>query len=362
MKKIFAVIIFILNITPQMLTGSEVSAVRVIDGIQEPWSLVFITENEWLISDRRGQLRRAVGGRLSAEPVSGIPTVTTDRAQGLLDLALHPDFPKTKWLYMAYTAAGDGGVGTELARARYEQGALHDLEVLFRAAPKVSNGTNHFGARLLFLKDGTLLLTLGDRIREESQSLQSHLGTIVRLNDDGSIPANNPFIGQSNALPEVFSYGHRNVQGIAMAPSGKIWVHEHGPRGGDEINELQAGGNYGWPAATFGLAYSGGRISEHTSLPGMIDPLFQWTPSIAPSGMAFYLGDMIPEWKGDLFVGALAGRHLHRVDIEGGRIVGNEALTLGVQARVRDVRFGPDGYLYMLTEGSQGGVWRIAPK
>ena len=332
-------------------------------GLDHPWSLAFLPDGGILITERPGSLRLFRDGQLQADPVPGVPEVAARGQGGLLDIALHPDFADNGLVYLSYAGPGAGGAGTEVARARFDGAALEDLEVIFRAEPKVGGG-NHFGSRLLFAGDGTLYVTLGDRYRymKEAQNLDNHLGSIVRLNDDGSVPEDNPFVGREDARPEIFSYGHRNVQGLALEPeTGTLWAHEHGPQGGDEVNILKPGANYGWPAITYGIDYSGAIISEKTEAPGMEQPVVYWVPSIAPSGMAFYDGDAFPEWQGDLFVGALAGRHLRRLELDGDEVVDQEGLLVGLGERIRDVRTGPDGYLYVLTDSSNGLLLRLKP-
>jgi glucose/arabinose dehydrogenase len=332
-------------------------------GLDHPWSLAFLPDGGILITERPGSLRLFRDGQLQADPVPGVPEVAARGQGGLLDIALHPDFAGNGLVYLSYAGPGEGGAGTEVARARFDGAALEDLEVIFRAEPKVGGG-NHFGSRLLFAGDGTLYVTLGDRYRymKEAQNLDNHLGSIVRLNDDGSVPEDNPFVGREDARPEIFSYGHRNVQGLALEPeTGTLWAHEHGPQGGDEVNILKPGANYGWPAITYGIDYSGAIISEKTEAPGMEQPVVYWVPSIAPSGMAFYDGDAFPEWQGDLFVGALAGRHLRRLELDGDEVVDQEGLLVGLGERIRDVRTGPDGYLYVLTDSSNGLLLRLKP-
>jgi glucose/arabinose dehydrogenase len=332
-------------------------------GLDHPWSLAFLPDGGILITERSGSLRLFRDGQLQADPVPGVPEVAARGQGGLLDIALHPDFADNGLVYLSYAGPGAGGAGTEVARARFDGAALEDLEVIFRAEPKVGGG-NHFGSRLLFAGDGTLYVTLGDRYRymKEAQNLDNHLGSIVRLNDDGSVPEDNPFVGREDARPEIFSYGHRNVQGLALEPqTGTLWAHEHGPQGGDEVNILKPGANYGWPAITYGIDYSGAIISEKTEAPGMEQPVIYWVPSIAPSGMAFYDGDAFPEWRGDLFVGALSHLHLRRLEIEGEKVVAQEQLLTGLSARIRDVRAGPDGYLYVLTDSADGHLLRLEP-
>jgi glucose/arabinose dehydrogenase len=333
------------------------------DGLAHPWGLAFLPDGGLLITERPGRLRLYKDGALQPEPVAGVPEVVARGQGGLLDVALHPDFAGNGLVYLSYAGAGEDGAGTEVARARFDGAALHDLEVIFRAEPKVGGG-NHFGSRLRFAGDGTLYVTLGDRYRymKEAQSLDNHLGTIVRLNDDGSVPDDNPFVGQQDARPEIFSYGHRNVQGLAVQPgTGTLWAHEHGPQGGDELNILKPGANYGWPAITYGIDYSGAIISEKSEAPGMEQPVVYWVPSIAPSGMAFYDGDAFPEWQGDLFLGALSHLHLRRLEIEGEEVVAQEELLTGLSERIRDVHAGPDGLLYVLTDSSDGKLLRLAP-
>ena len=333
------------------------------DGLAHPWGLAFLPDGGLLITERPGRLRLYKDGALQPEPVAGVPEVVARGQGGLLDVALHPDFAGNGLVYLSYSGAGEGGASTEVARARFDGAALHDLEVIFRAEPKVGGG-NHFGSRLRFAGDGTLYVTLGDRYRymKEAQSLDNHLGTIVRLNDDGSVPDDNPFVGQRDARPEIFSYGHRNVQGLAVQPgTGTLWAHEHGPQGGDELNILKPGANYGWPAITYGIDYSGAIISEKSEAPGMEQPVVYWVPSIAPSGMAFYDGDAFPEWRGDLFLGALSHLHLRRLEIEGEEVVAQEELLTGLSERIRDVHAGPDGLLYVLTDSSDGKLLRLAP-
>ena len=337
--------------------------VTIAEGLEHPWGMAFLPDGGMLITERPGRLRLFKDGRLQAEAIAGTPEVVARGQGGLLDVALHPDFADNRLVYLSYAGAGEDGVGTEVARARFDESRLEGLEVIFRAQPKTS-GRNHFGSRLLFADDGTLYITLGDRysFKEEAQNPANHLGSIVRLNDDGSVPDDNPFVGRQDARPEIFSYGHRNVQGLALQrATGTLWAHEHGPQGGDEVNILRPGANYGWPAITYGIDYSGAIISEKTSAPGMEQPVVFWDPSIAPSGMAFYDGDRFPKWKGDLFVGALAHQHLRRLMIEGQRVVGQEELLGGLNERIRDVRNGPDGYLYVLTDSPSGRLLRLEP-
>ncbi|MGF1593357.1 MAG: PQQ-dependent sugar dehydrogenase [Kiloniellaceae bacterium] len=332
-------------------------------GLENPWGMAFLPDGGILITERPGRLRLYKDGELQAGAIAGTPEVYARGQGGLLDVALHPDFADNGFVYLSYAGEAGGEAGTEVARARFDGSALHDLEVIFRVQPKTP-GAAHYGSRLVFDRDGRLYASFGDRrnYMAESQKLGSHIGTVVRLDDDGGVPADNPFVGRDGALPEVFTYGHRNVQGMTLHPvSGAVWTNEHGPRGGDEVNPLKAGANYGWPEVTHGIDYSGTVISERSEAPGMEPPLVVWVPSIAPSGMAFYQGDLFPEWHGDLFVGALAGRHLRRLAMDGDRVVGQEELLTGLRERIRDVRSGPDGYLYLLTDHSDGRLLRLEP-
>lgn len=347
-------------------TEKHVVRVNVItEGLEHPWGLAFLPDGRMLVSERPGRLRLvAADGTLDPKPVQGLPANITASGQGgLLDIALHPEFENNQLLYLSYAGAGDGGLGTELARARLDDYALTDLQVLFRALPKTGGG-RHFGGRIVFDRAGHVFLTLGDRgDQDRAQELDSHIGTVVRLNHDGSVPADNPFVGRAGALPEIFSYGNRNVQGATLHPqTGELWTHEHGPQGGDEVNVIRAGVNYGWPVITFGRNYGiGTRIGEGTSGPGMADPLYQWTPSIAPSGLAIYRGDRFPNWRGNLLVGALKFQLLARLEMDGERVVHEERFLEDVVGRIREVKVGPDGYVYLLSDHRNGIIARLEP-
>jgi glucose/arabinose dehydrogenase len=286
---------------------------------------------------------------------------------GLLDVAIPPDFASSKLVYFSFAEPrGAGGSATTVARARLaldgDGGQLDDVKVLFRQQPS-TGGSRHFGSRLVFAGDGNLFITLGERGQSaKAQDLDTHYGKVVRLGSDGTVPPDNPFVNRADARPEVWSYGHRNVQAAALHPvTAKLWTIEHGARGGDELNIPLAGRNYGWPVITYGRDYSGAKIGEGTAKKGMEQPVYYWDPSIAPSGMAFYTGDLIPEWKGSLFVGALRGQALHRLALDGDRVVGEDVLLGDLGQRIRDVRAGPDGALWLLTDDPQGRVLRIAP-
>ncbi len=335
--------------------------VTVARGLDRPWALAFLPDGRMLVTERPGTLRFIREDGTLSPPIEGVPQVVAAGQGGLLDVAVHPGFSDNKLIYLTYSGPGDGGVSTELARGRLVGNRLEGVEVLFSAVPKIASA-KHFGSRIAFAPDGRVHVSLGDRgWREEAQNAANHLGASIRLNDDGSIPDDNPFVGGGH-LAQTFTFGHRNMQGLAVRPStGEIWAHEHGPRGGDEVNILQAGANYGWPVITYGTEYSGAIITEETHRQGMKQPVLYWVPSIAPSGMAFYDGDAFPEWKGDLFVGALAGAHLRRIELDGARAAGEEVLLSDLGERIRDVRQGPDGYLYVLTDGDGASLLRLEP-
>lgn len=335
----------------------------VADGLAHPWALAFLPGGDVLVSEREGRLRVIRGGRLLPEAVRGLPDVRVMGQGGLLDLLPHPDFQTNRLLYFSYAADLDGGVTTHVARARLEKDTLSDVDVLFRAEP-ASRGRVHFAGRLAFDAQDYLYVSVGDRgDMDRAQRLDDLAGKVVRLHDDGRIPEDNPFVGTPGARPEIFSYGHRNPQGMAVHPAtGEIWTHEHGPRGGDEINVVRPGVNYGWPVVTLGIDYTGFRIGDGLQhMPGMADPLHSWVPSIAPSGMAFSTSDRFERWKGDLFVGALVQRHLVRLRLIGEVVVEEERLLEDLGRRIRDVRAAPDGSLWILTDHDPGQVLRLDP-
>jgi len=340
----------------------------VSDGLEHPWAVAFLPDGRYLVTERPGRLRLITAdGRLEPQPVGGVPPVAALDQGGLLDVVLHPKFADNGWVYLSYAGAGDGGVGTEVARGRLVSDArgarLEGLQVIYRQQPK-SGGRVHFGSRLVFDRAGFLYITQGDRgDMARAQRLDDLAGKLVRLHDDGRIPADNPWVGQAAARPEIFSLGHRSMQGAALHPTtGELWTHEHGPQGGDEINIARRGLNYGWPVITYGVNYGiGTKIGVGTHQAGLEQPLHQWTPSIAPSGMAFYTGDRFPGWRGNLFVGALKFQMLVRLELDGERVVREERLLTGREGRIRDVRQGPDGLLYLLTDAPDGKLLRIEP-
>ncbi|WP_440957906.1 PQQ-dependent sugar dehydrogenase [Oceanicaulis sp. LC35] len=336
----------------------------VAGGLEFPWSIAFLPSGEMLVTEREGRLRVIDADGLRETPVSGLPEdILIERQGGLLDVALAPDFADSRTIYFSYAEGTAEANNTALARATLSADltALDNVEDIFRVNFEKAGGF-HFGGRILFNPDGTLFLTLGEgaRYSEESQNPENHLGAVVRLNLDGSIPSDNPVI--ENGAPGVFTYGHRNAQGIARNPAtGSIWEMEHGPRGGDEINILQAGTNYGWPEITYGINYDGTIITEEREREGLAQPIWYWNPSIAPSGMTFYTGDRFEHWQGDLFVSALAGSKIERLEIDGDRVISVEPLLEDLGQRFRDVRTAPDGAIYALTDDFEGSVLRLVP-
>ncbi|HVJ90500.1 MAG TPA: PQQ-dependent sugar dehydrogenase, partial [Labilithrix sp.] len=338
-------------------------------GLERPWGLAFLQDGAMLVTEKRGRMR-IVGadGALSA-PLAGVPRVESDGQAGLLDVTLSPNFGGDSLVYFAYSEPRTDGNGTAVARARLARdGAprLEDVQVIWRMTPTIDSN-KHFGCRLVFAPDGMLFVTTGDRYisqgRKQVQTLDDTLGKVVRIKPDGTAPPDNPFVNKAGALPEIFSLGHRNVQAAAIHPrTGELWIVDHGARGGDEINIVRAGRNYGWPIITYGVEYSGRSVGEGlTQREGLEQPLYYWDPSIAPSGMAFYEAELFPRWKGSLFVGALAGEHLARLTLDGERVIGEERLLVD-RARIRDVRVGPSGAVYVLTDESNGELLTLVPR
>lgn len=346
----------------------EYRVVTVVQGLEHPWGMAFLPEGEILVTERPGRLRVIRDGVLQPAPVAGVPAVAALGQGGLLDIALHPDFAANRLVYLSFSKPGPNGATTAVVRGRFEGDRLSAVEEIFEANAWGGGGA-HFGSRLVFDPEGYLYITVGDRgdapargASHRAQNLRDHAGTTLRLHDDGRVPQDNPFVGRNDALPEIYTYGNRNAQGMIVHPAtGEIWQNEHGPQGGDEINLIRAGRNYGWPVITHGIGYDGRAIAQDTARAGMEQPLLHWTPSIAPSGMAIYTGDAFPGWRGNVFVGALAGRHLRRVVFEGTRPVRQEQLLGDFGQRIRDVREGPDGFLYLLVDGPNAPLIRLEP-
>lgn len=349
------------------LGGAQAPSVRaeaVASGLENPWAVAFLPEGRFLVTERPGRMRVVEANGRLGPALAGVPEVAARGQGGLLDVVTDSGFARNRNIYFCFSEPGGGGNSTALARARLadDNARLEEVRVIFSQKPKVSS-SHHFGCRIVEARDGNLFLTLGERNsrRDDSQTLDNHHGKVVRIAKDGSVPRDNPFVGRAGALPEIWSYGHRNPQGAALAPDGQYWLNEHGPQGGDEVNLPQAGRNYGWPVITFGENYGGGRIGEGiTQKAGMEQPLFQWTPSMAPSGMAFLTSERYgPDWKGDLFVGSLKFGYLSRLELDGAKVVREHKLLENLP-RVRDVRQGPDGFLYLLTDESDGKLLRVA--
>jgi len=367
MKTLLAIIALLPFLAHAEIVQTERTTIRyeiLADELDHPWGMAFLPDARLLITERSGSLRMVSNdGELHPQPIDGLPKIRQIGQGGLLDVALHPDFENNRWVYFSYAERDARGVGTAVARGRLQGHRLDGVEVLFRLQPK-DNKAYHFGSRLVFDREGYLFISLGDRgTRSRAQDLDDHAGSLIRLHDDGRIPADNPFVDRKDARPEIYSYGHRNIQGAALHPvSGRLWTHEHGPQGGDELNLPEAGINYGWPVITYGKNYvTGTDIGEGTHKPGMAQPLHYWVPSIAPSGMAFYSGDRFPQWQGNLFVGSLKFRQLVRLELDGETVVHEERLLSDELGRIRDVRQGPDGLLYLLTDADDGKLVRLLP-
>ncbi|MEB3358030.1 MAG: PQQ-dependent sugar dehydrogenase [Synechococcales bacterium] len=342
-----------------------------LENLEHPWGLAWLPDGSMLITERPGRLRVVRDGVLEPDPIAGVPEVLVVGQGGLLDVAVHPRFAENGWIYLTYAHGSQSINRTRLARATFDGTALSDVQVIFEVSQPKSGG-QHFGSRLAWLPDGTLLMSVGDGgnppiqldgdlIRQQAQNRRSYLGKILRLNDDGSVPPDNPFVGDGDANPAIWSYGHRNIQGLAIDPdTDQVWATEHGARGGDELNFVEMGQNYGWPLVTHSREYSGGVISQERSRPGLVDPKLVWSSTVAPSGLTVYRGDRFPQWQGNLFAGGLVSRDVRRIELDGaGNVVSQESIAIG--QRVRDVRQGPDGLLYILTDEANGQLIRLEP-
>jgi glucose/arabinose dehydrogenase len=345
-------------------TAGDLKVETVAGGLSHPWALAFLPDGRMLVTERPGRMRIVTPDGMLSAPLQGVPKVFASGQGGLLDVVLDRDFAQNKTIYFCFAEPTRGGARTAMARATLGDGKLDEVKVIFHQEGPLSSG-NHFGCRIAQTADNNLFLTTGEHFtdRDEAQKLTSHLGKIVRIKPDGSVPDDNPFVGRKDAKPEIWSYGHRNAQGAAIHPvSGKLWEHEHGAKGGDEINIPQPGKNYGWPVISFGVNYDSTPVgSGKSEMPGMEQPIKYWVPSIAPSGMAFYTGELFPAWKGSLFVGALAGQMLVRLMLDGEKVTGEERLLQNLRERIRDVRNGPDGALYLLTDNSAGRILKVVP-
>jgi aldose sugar dehydrogenase len=347
--------------------------VKVLEGLENPWSMAWLPDNTntILITERPGRVRIVRNGKLDPTPIAGVPPVFAVGQGGLMDISVHPNFAKNRLVYLTYSHGTENANRTRIAKATFDGKALKNLQVIFQVGQTKSGG-QHFGSRITWLPDNTMLVSIGDGgnppiqlngelIRKQAQNLNSHLGKIIRLNDDGSIPKNNPFTTKKNAEPAIWSYGHRNIQGLAFdSISQRVWASEHGSRGGDELNQPQVGKNYGWAVVTYSKEYTGGEISKETSNPGMVNPKIVWTPAIAPSGLAIYNGDKFPQYQGDIFLGGLVSQDIRHIKLDAqGNITQQESIS--INQRVRDVRNGRDGFLYVLTDESNGELIRLQP-
>lgn len=335
------------------------------EGLEYPWSLSFLPSGGFLLTERSGQLvTLGSDGQVLQKLDVNLPDLYAASQGGLLEVLLAEDFAQSGRLFLSYVCGTANANSVCLASGNWQDNQLTDVKQIFRATPD-RRGAAHYGGRMVLLPDQSLVLTLGDGFdyREQAQNKTNHLGKIVRLQQDGSVPADNPFVGQAAVAAEIFTLGHRNVQGIVYdTATGKLWSHEHGPKGGDELNLLQAGVNYGWPVATTGIDYTGARISPFTRFTGMAEPVYQWSPSIAPAGMTLYRGEAFPQYQGNILITALAGKALHRLVLDGDKVVEEEKLLTELDSRLRDVRTGPDGLIYILTDGPAGKLLRLSPQ
>ncbi|MDP3075725.1 PQQ-dependent sugar dehydrogenase [Bradyrhizobium sp.] len=346
-------------------SAGQLEVQTVASGLVNPWALAFLPDGRMLVTERAGRMRIVTPEGQVSPPLKGVPEAWASGQGGLLDVITDKSFAQNKTIYFCYAERTAGGGRTAMARGKLNDGSgrLDEVKVIFRQEGPLSSG-NHYGCRIAQAGDGNLFVTLGDHYsaRDEAQNLGNHIGKLIRIAPDGSAPADNPFVGRDGAKPEIWSYGHRNQQGLAIDPAtGDLWESEHGPRGGDEINLVGKGRNYGWPAIGYGIDYSGARIHEAAAKDGMEQPLKYWVPSIAPSGLAFYSAKLFPKWTGSLFTGALSGKMLVRLQLNGHTVTSEERLLPNLNERIRDVRQGPDGALWLLTDSSAGRILRVSP-
>jgi glucose/arabinose dehydrogenase len=346
-------------------SAGQLEVQTITSGLVNPWSLGFLPDGRMLVTERPGRIRIVTAEGQLSPPLKGVPEVFASGQGGLLDIAVDKSYAQNKTIYFCFAERTSGGGRTAVARARLNDGngRLDDTKIIFRQEGPLSSG-NHYGCRIVQAADGNLFVTLGEHFsyRDEAQNLGNHLGKIIRITPDGSAPPDNPFVGRADAKPEIWSFGHRNEQGLAINPaSGDLWEIEHGPRGGDEVNIIGKGKNYGWPVIGYGVDYSGAKIHASSTRDGMEQPIKYWVPSIAPSGMTFYTAKLFPKWTGSLFSGALAGKMLVRLSLAGNAVTGEERLLQNLNERIRDVRQGPDGALWLLTDSSAGRILRVSP-
>jgi glucose/arabinose dehydrogenase len=336
----------------------------IVEGLQHPWGLELLPDGRMLVTERPGRMRLVTREGKLSDPLGGVPEVFARGQAGLLDVTLSPKFAQDRLVYFSFSEPGEGGAGTAVARGRLGENALENVQVIWRQEPK-TEGPNHWGSRIVFRNDGSLFITTGDRFtqRPKVQDLSTTIGKVLRINADGSIPKDNPFVNNKDAKPEIWSYGHRNAQAAALHPeTGALWTVEHGARGGDELNQPQAGRNYGWPVITYGIDYSGVKIGEGTEKEGMQQPVYYWDPVIAPSGATFYTGSAFPDWKGDLLIGSMNPGALVRLDMQDGKVAGETRYGGALAKRIRDIRQGSDGALYVINDAPNGGILKIEPR
>lgn len=350
--------------TPSSTPG-VVHAVTVAQGLVNPWGLAFLPDGRMLVTERPGRVRIVSPNGTLSEPLTGVPAVAARSQGGMLDVAIDPEFATNRFVYLTFSEPGDveGTASTAVGRGRLTETGLEGFTVLYRQSPKVRSG-GHYGSRIVFGRDGTMWVTAGDRQNQRPlvQDLSTGIGKIVRINRDGSIPRDNPFVGREGAVEAIWSYGHRNLQGATLHPeTGRLWTVEHGARGGDELNHPEAGKNYGWPVITYGVDYNGSQIGEGTAKAGMEQPVYYWDPVIAPSGMTFYTGDRYPGWRGSLLIGSMTPGALVRLELTGDRVTKEERYLGELRQRFRDVVQGPDGYIYFVTDAADGRVMRVMP-
>ena len=351
-----------------LTTNPAIDVTVIATGLASPWSVEPLQGGDFLVTEKGGQMRIVTAAGQISDPITGVPAVDARGQGGLLDVALSPTFANDRTIFWSFSEPRDGGNGTAVARGvlSADRKSLSNVQVIFRVLPTY-NGAAHYGSRLAFGPDGLLYITTGDRsnasMRPYAQNLESHLGKVLRIRPDGSSPPDNPFVGTANAQPQIFSLGHRNIQAASIDPQGRLWIIEHGTNGGDELNLITKGKNYGWPQQAYGEEYSGRAIpGAETTRPGMEQPVYYWDPVIAPSGAQWYTGNAFPAWRGNLFIGALKEMRLVRLVIQNDRVVGEEHLLVDRRKRVRDVRQGPDGLLYIVTDGAGGELWRVSPR
>lgn len=335
----------------------------IVSAVNHPTALVFTDDRTALLTERNGGLRYLRDGKLDPQPINGVPNVFVAGQAGLFDVLLDPDFVENQTIYLSFAQGSATANTLKVARATLNGYELQNVEIIFAAQP-LRDSSNHYGGRMIFLADGTLLLTSGEgfEYRAKAQFLDNHFGKTIRINADGSIPADNPYVGVEGALPEIFSYGHRNLQGLVLGANQAIYSHEHGPKGGDELNYIEPGKNYGWPAITYGVDYNGAHVSPYSSYADMEQPLIYWVPSIAPGGMTLYSGQEFAQWQGNLLVAALAKKSVRRIVIRDREVLQQETLFVELEQRLRDVRHGPDGEIYLLTDSDEGKVIRVTAK